>query len=373
MPMPGTDFKVTREAILDAYSEDDLRITLRETMDVKFDNVVKPGSLTTRVFDLLEWAEQHGREAELIRATAATRPRNTKLQEVYAQYGLAVPVELVRAGAVGTAGQTGFEKTVRDHIPFADISLWREKIVEVEGRVCQITFRGTAQGTGFLIGPDAVLTNYHVMEAVIEKKRPAGEVECVFDFKKLPDGSKMRTPVGLHATDWNLDSSRYTAGEQALKPDQGMPTADELDYALMRLVEPVGARPWAANPGGGAANRGWVRVPDAPPALTSPMGLIIAQHPNGWPMKLGIDTTAIDQAAKPPLWLNGNGTRLRYATNTEGGSSGSPVFDLTWNLIALHHYGDPDQGHTAAWNQWVAMSLIRDRLTRGGKAVFLGG
>ena len=373
MPMLGTDFKVTREAILGAYSEDDLRITLRETMDVKFDNVVKPGSLTTRVFDLLEWAEQHGREAELIRATAATRPRNTKLQEVYAQYGLAVPVELMRAGAVGTAGQTGFEKTVRDHIPFADISLWREKIAAIEGRVCQITFRGAAQGTGFLVGPQVVLTNYHVMEAVLTGQRPAAEVECVFDFKKLADGSTSRTPVALHVTDWNVDFSQYTAGEKAGNPDQGVPTTDELDYALVRLADPVGAKPWATNPGGGAANRGWVSLPAAPPDLTSPMGLIIAQHPNGWPMKLGIDTTAINKAVQPPMWLNANGTRVRYATNTEGGSSGSPVFDLNWHLIALHHYGDPAQGHPAEWNQGVPIGLIRDRLARLNKAAALGG
>ena len=121
MPMPGADFKTVREAILDAYSEDDLRITLREVMDLKFDNVVGSGSLETRVFDLLDWAERHGREAELIKATAASRPRQAKLQEVYAKYGMAVPVALVQTGVTGHTGQAGFEKTVRDHIPFLEI------------------------------------------------------------------------------------------------------------------------------------------------------------------------------------------------------------------------------------------------------------
>jgi hypothetical protein len=373
--MPGTDFRKTREAIVDAYSEDDLRITLREVMDLKLDVVVGPGNLNTRVFELLQWAEMHGREAELIRAAAMARPRNARMQEVYQQYGMAVPVNLVHSGAPltgGSAGEAGFEKTVRAHIPFFDIVELREHIAQAESRVCQVRFRGAAQGTGFLVGPDAVMTNYHVMEAVLKGSRPAAEVECVFDFKKLPDGSKMETPVALHSTRWNVDSSAYTAEEATGKPDRANPTTDQLDYAIVRLARPVGAEPWAAHPGSGAPSRGWVKVPAAQPAFGSPMGVIIAQHPNGWPMKLAIDTSAIDRGARPPLWVNDNGTRVRYATNTEGGSSGSPVFDLRWNLVALHHYGDPDRGHDPEWNQGVPIGVIRDRLGRTGKLTALG-
>ena len=42
------------------------------------------------------------------------------------------------------------------------------------------------------------------------------------------------------------------------------------------------------------------------------------------------------------LSSNANNTRVRYRTNTEEGSSGAPCFDKDWELVALHHSGDPN-------------------------------
>jgi hypothetical protein len=89
--------------------------------------------------------------------------------------------------------------------------------------------------------------------------------------------------------------------------------------------------------------------------------LFIVQHPRGRPMELALGTRAL-------IGLNRNGTRVRYRTNTDHGSSGSPAFDLSWNLLALHHAGDPDYAlaHTPEWNQGVPFHLITSRLIRRG-------
>jgi hypothetical protein len=376
--MPGITLQEICDAILDAYDDDELRTTVRTLMDVKLNNVVKPGAFGQRVFDFVEWAERRGREVELIQATARARPRNLMMQAVSKKYGLAVPVYVEKGGkavpgAPADATDGGLEKLVRPHLSFTDFGLWRERMAQVEGRVCLVTINGAAQGTGFLVGPDAVLTNYHVMAPAITDTRKAADFECAFDFKKLADGSITHTPpVKLHPTDWLVDASPYSQAEKDGQPDRAEPTANELDYALVRLTDAVGGKPWAASPNseGGAPIRGWLRVPEDL-ALKSPMGVLIAQHPGGSPLKLAVDTEAINQAAG--LWLNKAGNRLRYATNTLNGSSGSPVFDLEWGLIALHHYGDPARGHPPGYNQGVPLHLIRKRLTAAGKASPLGG
>jgi hypothetical protein len=376
--MPGVTLQEIRDAILDAYEEDELRQTVRTMMDVRLNNVIKPASFETRVFDFIEWAERQGRDVELVQVTAKSRPRNAKMQAVYRKYGMSIPAYVELGGTTVAQAPTdtsegGLEKIIKPHLSFADFGIWRERMTQVEGRVCQITLDGAAQGTGFLVSRDAVLTNYHVMEPVLKGTNKPTDVECVWDFKLLKNGTTSRTPVKLHATDWLIDHSPYSKAEADGKPDQPDPTTEELDYAVIRLAQPVGAEPWARNPSreGGATNRGWLRVPDAAPTLKSPMGVLIAQHPNGYPLKLAVDTEAIDQAKN--LWLNGAKTRVRYATNTLGGSSGSPVFDLEWNLIALHHYGDPAYNHPPKYNQGVPIHLIRERLAKEKKADVLGG
>jgi hypothetical protein len=378
--MPGVTLDEIHSALLDAYDEDELRFTLRTLMNVRLNNIVKAGGFGTRVFDLLEWAERQGRETELIQVTAKARPRVAKMQQIYKKYGLAVPVYVERAGAAMAntptdAADAGLEKIVKPHLTFAEFGIWRDRMTKVEGQVCLIRINGNPQGTGFLVGPDAVLTNYHVMEELVRATKKPTDFDCVFDFKVRSDKDKTKTstPVALHPTDCQIDWSPFSESEKVGKPNQVEPTPDELDYALIRLAEPVGAKPWAVspNPDGGAPLRGWVRVPDAPPVFKSPMGVLIAQHPSGWPLKLAIDTEGINRSNNH--WLNASGTRVRYATNTLGGSSGSPVFDFDWNLIALHHCGDPAFNHPAEYNQGIPIHQIRGRLTRTGKAAALGG
>jgi hypothetical protein len=279
---------------------------------------------------------------------------------------------IAAVAAPSNASDGGLEKIVKPHLSFADFGIWRERMTRVEGQVCRITLKSSARGTGFLVGPDVVLTNYHVMEPVLKTPALATGIQCEFDYKITADGVHLQTPVELHPTDWRVDDSRYSKAEADNLPDREPATEEELDYALIRLAEPIGSKPRATDfdVGNPPEPRGWIRIPDEAPVFADRMALIIAQHPDGQPLKLALDTQAIDKAAG--LWLCPGGTRVRYATNTEGGSSGSPCFNFDWNLVALHHYGDPSYNH-AKYNQGIPIDRIRSRLQRQKKVNALGG
>jgi hypothetical protein len=219
-------------------------------------------------------------------------------------------------------------------------------------------------GTGFLVGPDSLLTNYHVLKDVIEGRVAPKEVKLRFDFRVLPSGLRSQgTLATLRDKDWLVDFSKSTAGEDNNDPDATLPSPDELDHALVKLSRPLGNEPLRKD-AAGSSIRGWIEIPAAAPAIKEGMPIVIAQHQKAEPLAVALDTSGLKS-------VNANSTRMRYSTNTEGGSSGSPCFDIHWSLIALHHYGDPlhDQ---AQYNQGIPISAIRERLERQGKAAFIG-
>jgi V8-like Glu-specific endopeptidase len=75
-------------------------------------------------------------------------------------------------------------------------------------------------------------------------------------------------------------------------------------------------------------------------------------------LKLAMDTKSV-------LKTNANNTRVRYRTNTEKGSSGSPVFNETWELAALHHSGD--RSIVPVYNQGIPFAAILALLEKRGK------
>ncbi|MBB5045470.1 hypothetical protein HNR60_000199 [Rhodopseudomonas rhenobacensis] len=361
MPMPGVDLGEFQEGLAEAFDQDELARLLRVRMNVGLSKIVGPGSLNSVTFKLVEWSERQGREAELARAAYLERSNNERIRRVYEKYGLAPAASVQEGGQTVSNGSLratslAFESNVRPRLKSVDIAVWRERMARVEGQVCRIEFNNQAMGTGFLIGPDVLLTNYHVMERPLTGALPVEQVACRFDYKVLSDDSRSEgTVVRLHSTEWKIDAAPYSKAEADSEPDRVAPTADELDFAALRLARPVGSEPIdkAAPPGG--PKRGWVGLPKTLAPLAPHMPLLIAQHPDGSPMKLAFDTDSV-------IGLSGEGRRVRYATNTEFGSSGSPCFDIDWTLVALHHMGDPNWKKVPDYNQGIPIGLIEARL-----------
>jgi hypothetical protein len=120
----------------------------------------------------------------------------------------------------------------------------------------------------------------------------------------------------------------------------------ELDTTVVRLNRPVpGARP--------------VPVAEVPPRADG--RLYAVGHPLGGGLSFSLQDN---------LLIDIDETRVQYRTPTERGSSGSPVFDDRWELVALHHAGSPvlprlggKPGRLAA-NQGIRIDAIRAAIAR---------
>jgi hypothetical protein len=162
--------------------------------------------------------------------------------------------------------------------------------------------------------------------------------------------------------DWLADCAEYSPVDLEPGTKSGPPEADKLDYALLRVDGVPGDE--VLLPGiSPVTTRGWIEIPGEDYPFQPETPLFILQHPEGEPLKLALELRAV-------IGLEGEGRRVRYTTNTMPGSSGSPVFDQNWNLVALHHAGD--RNWVPTYNEGIPISLIRAQLEDRKKAGMLG-
>jgi V8-like Glu-specific endopeptidase len=344
MALAGLQFQEFWEALLTAFTIPRLQEVVKFALDKDLDDISSPRNDRRQVvFDLIQSVEMSGDTMKLLNAARQSQPRNEKLLAFAEQFNL-------------SAASAALEKIVREKLPFLSITQWRTRLGEVEVQVCRVE-TGSSFGTGFLVGPDLVMTNYHVVADVLDGQNPAENVVFRFDYRQSADGRTLNpgSEFRLHESDWRVDDSPYSLDD-----------ADNLDYALLRLASSPGTMPVNPKAPNGEP-RGWFKVPMGAVSLKPGDPLHIAQHPDARPLELALDTEAV-------IEISGNGTRVRYRTNTEPGSSGSPCCDATWNLVALHHVGDPKYGSQCKkgeWNQGVLFDAIVKRIKERKKGELL--
>jgi hypothetical protein len=319
---------------------------------------------------VVQRANEEGWWRELIAAARRARPTDPLLAAFGEDFDLApVPVETTEHGSRRIEARDLEARVRAANSPF-DIAVWRARLGEIEGRVCRVECPvGTPRGTGFLVGPDAVITNYHVLKRAIEGEWASDTIALRFDYKLVSSALTVNSgKIFRLAHDWLIDHSPYSASDlEANATDEVR--EDELDYVLIRVEGQPGNEPLLPNDPT-TLTRGWIEVPPAAalPDFRTQKALFIVQHPDGKPMQVALDTDSI-------VGVFGRDTRLRYRTNTETGSSGSPCFGPDWQWIALHHSGDPmypQPTDPARYNQGILVGPIVKLLTKRGKNTALG-
>lgn len=355
--IPNRYLRSLDEALLDAFpTRAKLARMLRYELEKVLDTLVPPDTnIRDTISELLDVSQREGWTTDLIEGARRDAPGNEKLKIFAEKLEQDVKTSNPPKTHPTTPPPTPdvelnispekLEAVIKKAYGFLDVEWWAAQFGTIKQQVCRITFPGNSpegrvgfSGTGFLVGPDMILTNYHVVEPLVYGEQgqltPTGrsarvkDVKLTFDYKLLADRQTINPgeDVSLSSSDWLIDHGLKLG----------------LDYALLRLAQPVGNK------------RGWIAL-SSPPLLEAGMPLFIVQHPNGRPLQLALDTV-IDWKEQPD--------RVRYTTNTEAGSSGSPCFTAKWELAALHYASDGDEPPT--YNQGIPITAIVQRWKQEG-------
>jgi hypothetical protein len=339
-----------REALNEAFDEPALELLTADyfTTPQRFTRVAPAGIGKTaefRIHELIDRAEMEDWLLDLLGAARERRPKNQRIG------ALADEVGLTSAGPrLDNPTSKPFEEIIQEQAKFINPAVFRERLPLLEGQVCWIDVPGGG-GTGFLVGPDLVLTNDHVIARLKTGQARWQDVACRFDYRQALDGTplpqKKQTEVKLDATKPLVGN--WPPSQFDFQPQLGSAAPGEIDSALLRLAEAIGDLPVGGDTvDAEAAPRGWIDTSADPPAMAAGNQVFVLQHPKGAPLQLSIGTVTE---------FNGSGTRIRYNANSKDGSSGSPCFNADLQLVALHHAFDPDLPRK--WNQGIPLSTIR--------------
>jgi hypothetical protein len=183
---------------------------------------------------------------------------------------------------------------------------------------CVLDATNVRMGTGFLMpgaafgfsDPLVFVTNAHVISDELEESIPAADAKVTFEVESAEKG----TQVSHAVKDILFTSNPGDLGEV-------VPTMDKLDVTIVSLQsfpkDVPGLKPAA-------------HVPLPSPKTKA----FVVGHPAAGALQFSLhDSMLLDVCEFERLF--------HYRTPTEPGSSGSPVFNDKWQVVALHHAGSP--------------------------------
>lgn len=209
-------------------------------------------------------------------------------------------------------------------VPLEELNVYERIIHESQLKSIHFLFKGTAvshavgrivirdqtgtlqgYGTGFMVSPRLVMTNHHVLEST----NLARNSIIQFNYHQDPSGEIS-----------NVE-------EFTLSPDLFFLKDEYLDFALV-AVNPIGQSRKAVR------DFGWMRLFAQSGKALYGERVNVIQHPGGRPKEVTVRENKIIDV--PDEFLH-------YETDTEPGSSGSPVLNDLWEVAALHHSGVPER------------------------------
>lgn len=336
--LTGPQLAILRKSLLKSFKVGSFNRFLADRLDRDLESITTANGFEDKLFDVLDTANRELWLIQLVNAAIAMYPDDADLQNIVVQTGL---INDKTGGFEVLVKRSGFISAGRLFAYF--------------GQIGRVEMGQTILGTGFLVSPDLVMTNYHVVKEFMGNAAATTSVVVRFDYRHIGAGETVYagTPIPLAAANPIPAYSPFTPED-----DQAMPLSfafpkDRLDFAILRLAQPVGAEPAGPRLGGvvpgEGPERGWIKYPAVPPGFTPNGDIFIIQHPEGDPLQISMGHQK---------GVDANGVRVRYDADTLPGSSGSPIFNDKGQWIGLHHYGSETRGY----NQGIPAHKIIESL-----------
>ena len=303
-------------------------------LDVDLEVVAGGETYADVVFNLVKWVVAQGKVEALVTGARKQNPGNPSLrafeQTLLQPPGKALENHAGQAPAtlrkgegegpiVPPPGSLGGDA----QFAFNDVEFvgnWFVRLREAAAAVCRLELYDRF-ATGFLIGPNLVMTCFFVLKGLIDESyyenpvtgnRTAMTPEGValrFGFTRAADGLTVRPGhVYRLAGDWLVDSSPVDKLDYVLLHVNGMPGTDEVEDNGRKGV------------------RNWLRPSDTY-EFQRQAPLYVLQHAHGGPLQVSCGTGAK---------MNSEGSRVVFSTLTAPGASGAPCFSAGWELVGLY-------------------------------------
>jgi len=188
--------------------------------------------------------------------------------------------------------------------------------------VAKVVRDDAGTGTGFLVAGDRFVTTHHVLP----DPNICDMATLIFNYQKRPDG---------------LDEPTRT---YRLAPSAFFRTNEGDDWTVVAVE--------------GSPESEWGAISLGPASIRAGDLVNIIQHPGGAPKQMSLTFETVAYV--------GDG-RVQYLTDTMPGSSGAPVFDRFWSLVAVHHSGGwiTEPGSTQTKVYYRNQGILVDRLLAG--------
>lgn len=347
----GAQLKVLRVAFCAALRRSSLTMILVEELDRDYKAVVEAGSFEEEVFSLLLTAKREGWLNELVQAAVRRFPKAPALRDMVETFALVGSAEPAAAPAARGDADPAMARIMERGGDGAAMPLWVHGLREARLRVGKLCDDQSPRGTGFLVGPDLVLTTGYMLDFIVRKEGgpEIPDARLLFEEERDPDKvfamesvahepSDQRIKVGL-ASDWLVHREMWDRANYSLSESE-IPALPSLDFALLRLNRKIGLEPLA-----NGQMRGWFRLPLDLPADLSGTDILSFHHGGGGDLQM--------MTGKIEGWQK-DGRRFSYRGSLGGGSGGAAILDAKLVPLGMHELG----------NKGLSWAVRADRIAR---------